>query len=476
MESFEPIVIVIDAQADRASLIKQALQDAGYRVSMYTKTSEAADLSSDVSCVLLAESEGVYDWIRSVRAGNDLQQVPILVITRKMQSWQEGVSDYLLWPCHIQALLARIKPYADMARHRFLQMSFAASEEVYREIYNASSNAIIIHDIETGRILSVNKTYESLFGFSCEEAMRVKPQAASSGEPPYTEKEVVQWMQKAVHEGPQVFEWHARRKDGSLFWCEVFLRTAQIGGDMRILAIVRDVTQRKNAEISLVKYRDKLRSLASEMNMTEERQRRYIASCLHDGACQELALAILKLQTFQASLGGEFASPVSEVVESLRDVVRDLRDLTFDLSPPVLYMSGLEAAIEELLEDQFRSYTHITVDFQHSYQKCHLEEEMRCILYQCVRELIVNIIKHARATKVSVVVEKTVSAISITVKDNGVGFDVEKARASFTRDSGFGLFNIAERLDFAGGTFEMNSEIGQGSCFVMAAPCVNTHS
>jgi PAS domain S-box-containing protein len=123
-----------------------------------------------------------------------------------------------------------------------------ASERNYREIYNATTDALFIHDATDGRVLDVNPAAVEMFGRSREEICRLGIGALSSGAPPYTQAQAALWVRKAHHQGPQRFEWHSRRGNGELFWAEATLKTTVIGGRNRILAVVRDISQRKQAE------------------------------------------------------------------------------------------------------------------------------------------------------------------------------------------------------------------------------------
>lgn len=135
-------------------------------------------------------------------------------------------------------------------RERRARQDAVASERNYREILNASNEAIVIHEL-SGRIVDVNTRFHTLFGRDSKAALPEDVVSLSINEPPYSAKEAEQWMRKAVEEGPQLFEWLARRSDGSQFWVEVALCTATISGNPRILAAIRDITSRKKTEAAL---------------------------------------------------------------------------------------------------------------------------------------------------------------------------------------------------------------------------------
>ncbi len=122
------------------------------------------------------------------------------------------------------------------------------SEKNYREIFNTTKDCIFVHDAESGGIIDVNKTVEDLYGYSRAEILQQGGRQLGFAPPPYSLKEAIQWIQKTVREGPQSFEWLARRKNGELFWTEIVLCATNIGGSGRVLAVVRDIAARKKAE------------------------------------------------------------------------------------------------------------------------------------------------------------------------------------------------------------------------------------
>jgi PAS domain S-box-containing protein len=125
------------------------------------------------------------------------------------------------------------------------------AEESYRAIFDTANDAIFVHDMETGKILDVNRKMCEMYGYTRKEARLLSVEALSSGERPYTQEEAIGWIKKAAGGEPQLFEWLAKAKDGRLFWVEVNLKRAFIGGKNRLLAIVRDISERKRSEEQL---------------------------------------------------------------------------------------------------------------------------------------------------------------------------------------------------------------------------------
>jgi PAS domain S-box-containing protein len=136
-----------------------------------------------------------------------------------------------------------------------------ASEASYRSIFEASEDAIFVHDVDTGAIADVNPKACRAYGYSYEELKRLDVGQLSSGVTPYTLEQAVQRIAKARAGQAQRFEWHSRNKDGSLHWDEVFLKRATIGGVDRILAFTREITERKQAEEALRASEEQYRAI-----------------------------------------------------------------------------------------------------------------------------------------------------------------------------------------------------------------------
>lgn len=126
--------------------------------------------------------------------------------------------------------------------------NLATSESRFRTIFDAVGEAIFIHDGETGSILDINERMCTMYGCTREEAINSDANMLSSGIPPYTVDDALTKIKTAMQGTPQIFDWHARTRDGRLFWVEVSLQPARIGNDNHLIAVVRDISERKKAE------------------------------------------------------------------------------------------------------------------------------------------------------------------------------------------------------------------------------------
>jgi PAS domain S-box-containing protein len=291
------------------------------------------------------------------------------------------------------------------------------------------------------------------------------------------------WLEhrkKLTDTGSNTFESVHRRKDGTIFPVEVTVNYLQFQGQVFSCSFYHDITERKRAEEALQKSRDELEvrvrerteqltSLTAELSLAEERERRRIATELHDQVGQTLILSKIKLESLSHALLPEsFSKLAGEIREYLDQSIEEIRSLTFQLSPPLLYEVGLEAAVEWLGEE-FEGKYGFRVEFQDDGKKKPLDEEASVALFQMVRELLLNIAKHAKAKKVRVSVGKVSDKIKISVADDGSGFELTGLRHK-NKGSGFGLFNICHRIEYMGGRFKIKSKIDQGTSVTLMLP------
>lgn len=219
-------------------------------------------------------------------------------------------------------LTYRQKYEVERLRGAHAKVELKASEERFREIFNAASDAFFIHDMETGAILDVNRKMCEMFGVSREEALHSDVGIISSGVPPYTQEEAVGWMLKAAAGEPQLFEWQAKNKTGRLFWVEVNMLRAAIGPVDQIIVSVRDITMRKLADEKVQRINQELRTI-----------NRVILTCTTTLAVEELLNIVLDEALAITGLEGGticFVTPEQtlEIVAHRETSEATLQDLT----------------------------------------------------------------------------------------------------------------------------------------------------
>jgi len=237
-----------------------------------------------------------------------------------------------------------------------------------------------------------------------------------------------------------------------------------------IVGMLADISERKRGEEQIRSYQEQLRALTSEALTTEERERRRLAQQVHDSISQTLALAKIRLGSLRAEVGATgCADELAAVTGLLDQLIQSTRSLTFELSPPILYELGLHAAVEWLAEDIQRQYG-ITTTVEHDKQRWPISDDLRAFLFMATREALINVVKHAGAKQAGITLQRTETQLSITVSDNGAGFDVSQLDHPRGHGGGFGLFSIRERLRYLGGRLDIASAPGEGTTVTIHAP------
>jgi PAS domain S-box-containing protein len=360
----------------------------------------------------------------------------------------------------------------DVTERKESQEKTKESQERFQLLARATNDAIWDWDLVTDKFWH-NEAYEMLFGYSADE---IGPGAEwwQDHIHPDDAESVTSGIRRAIETSKQTWsdEYRFRRKDGTYAYIldRGFLIRNQQGKPVRMVGSMMDITQRKRSEEELLAYQKQLRSLASELSLAEERLRRRIATNVHDNIGQNLAISKIKLEALSKSApSAGFADSVDEIRELVAQTIENSRSLTSELSPPVLYELGFEAAVEWLV-NQARERHSISASFKTDGRCKALDHNMLVLLFQAVRELLVNVAKHAAAKNVTVSSKRIDHRIEVSVKDDGVGFDVSKVQGGRRQTDGFGLFSIRERLSHVGGTLRIKSKAGSGTEAVLVAP------
>ncbi|MFK7739232.1 MAG: ATP-binding protein [Planctomycetota bacterium] len=233
-------------------------------------------------------------------------------------------------------------------------------------------------------------------------------------------------------------------------------------------------TQREHANRELRAHQDQLGRLAEQLAVAEERERRELAEFLHDRVGQNLALVKLRLRAMAQSQQGkegseETAKELGAIDDLMDEVISDTRSLTADLGTPLLYELGLAEAMQSLVR-RFEEVHGIPARLEDDERAFELDEPVRAVIYQAVRELLHNIVKHAEAEMVLVRLWRDKGRMMIQVNDRGRGFDATDFRFRVTTAGGFGLFNIRERMQHLGGDCTVTSTPGQGTEVTLWVP------
>ena len=269
-----------------------------------------------------------------------------------------------------------------------------------------------------------------------------------------------------------VREYRIRCLDGRVSWVQDrgTIVCDEKGEILSVNGVFFDITERKKLDEQLLEHQRKVRSMTSELALTEERQRRDLAQDLHDSIGQTLALSKLRVDSMRY---GEGASKISPELESLsrnlEDAIEQTQSLIFRLSPPVLYQVGLGEALEYLAESMERSYG-VSIAVSSEVNALRLPEDESVLLFRAVQELLINIVKHAKARRSRITLKRGDNNVQVEVQDDGIGFDTRLLSAQGSVKKGFGLLSIRERLHNLGGRMEVQSLTGGGTKVSITTP------
>ena len=360
-------------------------------------------------------------------------------------------------------------------------------DRALRTLLETATQGIVSVDAD-GVIATANRAVEAMFGWAVGELIghRIEELLPTS----FRDAHVRHRTGYIAAPRPRLMggglDLTGQRKDGSSFPIEVSLNHVATAGGGRVFAFVTDISDRQRAASALqertaeLEYRTtQLSRMASDLTLAEQHAREQIARTLHDGLQQQLVIVALnlELQLKRDTAGGAAPSELlSEAKHQIEEAIAAARSLNFELFPPVLQQSGLPAALAWLAgwtTDKYKIDVRVVADPRADS----VRKDVRTLLFESVRELLFNAVKHAHAD--GVMLELAVDAddqLCITVTDQGVGFDPAALAARSKAGSvGWGLFSIRERLTLLGGRFEIDSAPGRGTRVRLVAPRGSAH-
>jgi PAS domain S-box-containing protein len=366
------------------------------------------------------------------------------------------------------------QPYAiqgmawDVTEQVQMRKTLQKSEEQYRTIIETMNEGLSILD-RNGIMTLVNDRFCSMTGFPKDELLGRHVSVILDKE---NEKILRnQWVlrKKGVAESYTIT---VTRKDGKNFDALIAPRPVfdEKGAFAGSLGIFTDISKLKQTERELLSYQERLRSLALEMSMVEERERRYITLELQDNLGRTFTHCSDKLRELQDTVSSkELQASLADIRGLVERAVHYAKTLPYEFSTQILYEKGLVAALQ-WIGDHFRQQYALAFHFEDDRKPKPLNDETSVLLYQTVRELLMNVVRHAHANNVTVSIQRDYKNIRIQVQDDGVGFDISKMGSMKSEKEMFGLFSIYERLKYLGGNVEVESGIGKGTRFTLVAP------
>ncbi len=402
-----------------------------------------------------------------------------------------GAVDYLFKPVVPEVLQSKVSVFVDLyrMRERVKIQAVRQGEERFSLLVDSIRDYSILLLSPEGTITSWNPGAQLVEGYEASEVIGLNHAVFFASEE-ITQGNPALTLEMAAAAGQHEDEGWRVRKDGSRFWANVVTtamkdEAGKISGFARV---ARDLTERKAAEEQLRKIaveleqrvsertqelRDshvRLRDLATELTLTEQRERRRLAGDLHDYLAQLLVLIRIKIR--QASAHVKEAAPTSLLMEADQAIIDSLnytRSLVAELAPPALQEFGLLEGFGWLAE-QMQNHG-LTVTVKKNIQRVELDDDQAVLVFQSTRELLFNVLKHAGTNQAEVTIDKNDDGhLVVRVKDEGCGFNPDEVIAPSDERKRFGLFSVRERTEAMGGRLEVTSLSDRGTCAALIVP------
>jgi PAS domain S-box-containing protein len=306
------------------------------------------------------------------------------------------------------------------------ERALAASERSYRELFDATNDAVLVYD-EGGHVLDLNERARAMFGLDIAQARRLSIDDLSLGEPPNAPREALDRIERAVHEGPQVFDGRSRRSDGTVFWTETALRAFRFDDEARVIASVRDITERKLAAFE----RERLMTDLEAANTAKDQ---FLAVLSHELRNPLAAIQAGADMLRRSEISNERASHAVDVIErNVKLQARLVNDL-LDLSRLVRGKLTLQRAVVGLGELALSAVDACRADAARAGVSLDARAESGLWVdadADRVQQIVVNLVDNAikftpKGGRVNVAVMSKERRGLIVVEDTGVGFEAAR--------------------------------------------------
>lgn len=315
---------------------------------------------------------------------------------------------------------------------------------------------------------------------SLEKASRVRLMQVSKDFERYTEKEVKQAYDKASELQVELASLREREKQLKLRRNEVERSLKKLDqtvdkaeGLITQIGVIFDYLEGSmksiNAQIEVAMHR---RQFAPKIIQTQEEERRRIAREIHDGPAQSMANIVLRAEVCEKILEIDrdgLKQELAELKEAVKKSLQDVRRIIFDLRPMGLDDLGITPAVNRYLETFRERHPALEVESEFTGQQQRFESVVEVALYRIIQEALQNVVKHARATHVKVLLGNDGKRFSVRIIDDGHGFDVHKFMEAPKKDN-YGLIGMKERMEILGGQLHINSQKGKGTEILAVLP------
>jgi PAS domain S-box-containing protein len=478
-------ILIVDDELSNLKLLSELLEREGYRVRPTNNPKLAIDSALECSPklilldVMMPQMNG-FEVCRHLKQDERTRDIPVIFISAlkdmadKVQGFEAGGVDFIIKPFEKIEVIARVLTHMDLRNMQLnlekiveeRTVELGKSEIRYRGLVE-NSIVGVFRSTPDGQFEFVNNALVRMFDFENLELMiaqgslerwrdlserdRLMAELQKHGSVTNFEAEVITNTDRYIH---------------VLFSVKLIENT--------IFGMVMDITKRKQSEKKIIEYQKRLKALAYKLTIAEEKERRSIAADLHDHVGQSLALARIQLASARKLTSkGKLTAKLDEISDTLHKTLEVTETLMLELSSHSIHETDLSAAISAWLEGDLRNKHHMkiqVIDNIPKNQQSTLSHDTLTILFRNMRELVINVVKHARANKVSICLELEENHILVIIEDDGIGFDPYGKKDAKHKVGGFGLFSIKELMLDLNGSLKIVSGPGKGCMAILSAP------
>ncbi|MGD9304007.1 MAG: PAS domain S-box protein [Desulfobacterales bacterium] len=347
------------------------------------------------------------------------------------------------------------------------ELAEAALRESEQKYSTLVEDALIgVYIIQDGKIVFANDKFAEIYGYSKNKLIGMESLQLVH---PEDRHRVRQMREKRLRGEKVPYEYEIRglKKNGETIWVTRSYSLINYDGKPAISGIVADMTKRRLVEDALRRSDKELRILSNQLLSAEEKERKRIASELHDGIGQALSAIKFSVENVLREIDdhrGTFdSSSLKSVIPLTQKTIEEVRGIVKDLRPSILDDLGILATITWFCREFQNVYSNIRITKKIEITENDIPPPLKTIIYRLLQEALNNVSKHSQADQVYLSLHKQPDDIELLIKDNGRGFDLEKTISRVPSQRGFGLASMRERAELSGGRFDIQSKIGKGT-------------
>lgn len=365
-----------------------------------------------------------------------------------------------------QLVEANSQLYQEVQVRQQAEAALRVSRDNYQRLVDTMSEGLAIRDMND-RISYVNDCMARMLGYEPEELLgrQVLELLADTSPESWASRTA---QRRSGDVTPYVLAFKGR--SGRLLWAKVsprplFDANGEYSGSF---AVVTDMTERVQIEMTLRKSEEELRQLSAQVLSAQEKERKRIAAELHDGIGQTLSAIKFSVESTVRQLRDHIPeqdlSLLQNVIPKMQGAIEEVRQISMDLRPSILDDLGIVATLSWFCREYRSDFQGLEVVLEAAIYEEDVPAELKVVIFRIVQEALNNVAKHASAHRVGLKLRNDGQALELEIVDDGVGFELDDARAKRSHvGGGMGLISMRERAEYSGGQFQINSVPGQGT-------------